>query len=255
MRPLFPILFIIRLISVQAVLAANIGDTSRSAQGSDKAFYNIFLVPDTDYDATAAFIASTIGSSDSNPWTDLQNDLVSWGVYADSSQLVKLISYPGIKKVTTEFGASVNPPAASIATRADAKVSWMVFASDAENEAQLAETTRFLKALTGAEPTKHNGIAGGKPWFFWTVDMTEPQRADALKNPGISTIENNDEIEDFLIATPSGRPYDVPSKASKRAVAYTTQVNAVAELVSLNQPRHVNPYYLSHATSPSWIAS
>ncbi|KAK5655245.1 hypothetical protein OQA88_5812 [Cercophora sp. LCS_1] len=68
--------------------------------------------------------------------------------------------------------------------------------------------------------------------------MTESQRDEALKSPGIKGIEPNTPLTPSSVMMKPAERVDIPSKA-KRAFDFDTQRDAVTELVSISQPSTV----------------
>jgi len=220
--------------------------TPESAQASGNVYYNIFPVPDTNYSDTASFIASTVGSSDLSPWTDVRDNLMSWTVEADNNQVAQLSSYANIKQVTRldiPLAPSTAPKGlgedvpTTLERRQDAQ-EWIVFPTNAANYTEVNETALFLKSLTGAEPKRRHESSARKFFWLWTAVMTESQRNEAVKNPGIKAIEPNSQLSSSSVAIPPAERLNVPSKV-KRAISFDTQRDSVAELVSISQPSTV----------------
>jgi hypothetical protein len=55
---------------------------------------------------------------------------------------------------------------------------WLVAPTEASNEAEVNQTTQFLKSLTGSDPKKHFLETR---FFFWSTHMTKAQ--EAAMNP------------------------------------------------------------------------
>lgn len=122
---------------------------------------------------------------------------------ADDIQVAQLSKHPGIERVTkltlppaptatTTTGTTCQPENASpnLARRQDLTQEWIVVPTDATNEAQFKQTYLYLKSLTNTEP-KQYFQKHGKEFWLWLVNMTNAQRDEAVKNPGIKGVGLN----------------------------------------------------------------
>lgn len=73
---------------------------------------------------------------------------------------------------------------------ADEVQHWLVVPIEASNEAQVNQTTQFLKSLTGSDPKKHF-LETRTDFSFWSAHMTKAQADEAAKNPSIKGVGLN----------------------------------------------------------------
>lgn len=161
--PLFGLLFFFLIINCCS--GANLGRMPQSQLAPGKAYYNIFPTPDTNYNDTASFIATIVGTDDLKPCTDVQGNLMSWTVEADDSQVAQSSNHPGIERVTKldlptaqTTMTTTSPPgntSSALARRQDVVQNWIVVPTDSNNTAQVNQTGQFLASLTNTEPEQH----------------------------------------------------------------------------------------------------
>ncbi|KAG9237195.1 peptidase S8/S53 domain-containing protein [Amylocarpus encephaloides] len=243
-------------------LTANLPRLDRKpAQG--KSFYTIFPKNGTDTSKTSDFIKNVVGAEDLLPWTTLQDQLVSWTVEASIVEVTQLRGYIDVDRIN-EFHPP-KPPHSSTNTTQTARDTtavrgpaerenpntvpghngYLVFARDGKNKNETDKTQKFLQKLVGAENVPPPFIWQNE-LRFWTIhDITDAQRDQAGKNPGIKTVEPNTVAKKTLKPPPRRSPplsSPVPELSKvkvKRDIVYSTQVNAVSELVALSQPSTV----------------
>jgi hypothetical protein len=104
----------------------------------------------------------------------LADNLVSWTVEADDDQVAQLTHHAGVTRVTmVDLGHPVPTSTTSsgqpgMARRADEVQHWLVIPTEASNEAQVNQTTQFLKSLTGSDPKKHF-LETRTDFSFWSA--------------------------------------------------------------------------------------
>lgn len=252
MRFSLPFFLSLFLIFVTGGSAADVHRMLHSQRSPGKDYYNVFPTPGSDYNSTASLIKTTVGTDDLNPWTDVKENLVSWTVEADDDQVTTLGNHPGIKQITklalpaaaTPTGADtttqeVGGSSSALTNRQEEVQEWIILPTNPADMVQVNETAQFLRSLTDSEPTQYFEN-NDKDLQFWLVLMTDSQHDQAVKNPGISTVGLNvpftqDSVTDLAAAVSLPR--------SKRDLSYSTQKDAVRELVSIAQPRYVTHYH------------
>jgi hypothetical protein len=227
----FTMLFYLFAILLLACCGSSANSTSMAQTGevSDKALYNIFPTSDTDHGTTGSFIMDLMKTNDLMPWTDVQNNLVSWTVEADTTQVAQLINHPGIKQVTK---LDIPAPPEKRQHKPDDQVQdWMVVPKDAKNAAELQKTFAFLQSVSDTEPVEHFKWDGSLN--FWAASMNQARLDQVIQHPGVDHVEfDGDTHLDSVASPPVGRS---PSN-ERRDLEYTTQKDAVKELVSISQP-------------------
>lgn len=102
----------------------------------------------------------------------------------------------------------------------------MLAPTDAYNKAQLTATAWFLKSLSTSLLREYDYLDTPHPVFYWQATLTDAQGDQVVQHPGIAWANPADG------GTVSGAPV-----SSKQDVKYTTQKDAVAELIAISQPR------------------
>lgn len=104
------------LCVISCTLAANLPRLNRQP-APGKAFYTIFPKGGTDSTKTSEFVRNVVGAKDLLPWTNLQEQLVSWTVEASPEEASKLRGYADVDNVI-EFHPAEQPtePGTPLAT-------------------------------------------------------------------------------------------------------------------------------------------
>lgn len=87
-----------------------------SQPAPNKNFYTIFPKNSTDTSKTGDYIKNIIGTDDIQPWTNLQQQLISWTVEASTSEVGQLQGYSDIESVVI-FNPPVPPEGPSVSIR------------------------------------------------------------------------------------------------------------------------------------------
>lgn len=85
---------------VTFVLAATMPCTPQRQPAPGKESYIIFPRAGSDASDAANFIKATVSAGDLLPWTDVQENLISWTVEASGGEVARLQAHAGIDQVT-----------------------------------------------------------------------------------------------------------------------------------------------------------
>ena len=118
MRSLLPLLISIVCL-VSCALAANLPRLDRQPSPGNE-FYTVFPKDGTDTSKTSEFVKSIVGAEDLLPWTNLQEQLVSWTVEASPNEATRIREYADVERVVVFQPLSQPTPQSSTspATRA-----------------------------------------------------------------------------------------------------------------------------------------
>ncbi|RDL36626.1 uncharacterized protein BP5553_05978 [Venustampulla echinocandica] len=186
------------------------GTTLERAEGSElrqpspgKAFYTIFPKKGTETSKSSEFVKNIVGT-DLLPWTNLQEQLISWTVEASPDEVTLMRNYDDIEKVVPY---PMEPPAQpgtprtvprtgrrDVAENPPTVHGYFVFPKDGKNKDETDKTELFLQQLFGAEhiepPFRFDDEDEGL--LYWLVENSnESQRDQAAKDPGVKVIEPN----------------------------------------------------------------
>lgn len=158
-----------------------------SQPAPNKDFYTIFPKNGTDTSKTGDYIKNIIGTDDIKPWTNLQQQLISWTVEASTSEVGQLQGYGDIESVVL-FNPPVPPEGSSISTESKATirdldsdeqlpkrdappneiVGYIVYPRDGKNKTATDQTDKNLQQLLGPDDHGPGQVFDGA-LHFWTV--------------------------------------------------------------------------------------
>lgn len=240
-------------IYLSCVPAANIRRIPQSQPGPDKTYYNVFPKPGTNESETATFVKITVGTENLQPWTGVNGSLMSWTVEASDDEVVKLKVYAGIDRVTKldlpaaptkgadspAIATRTFPPDGGLVERqSGGVVEYAVIPENGTNQAQCNAIESFLKNLTQSDIVPP--LVFENAVDFWIVNLTDNQAAKAKTCAGVLDVVLN------ALGDPAGAAPETPQPSStaepasakgRRDLSYSTQRNAVTELVAVSQPR------------------
>lgn len=180
MRSLLPFfVYIICLFSY--TLATNLPRIDRQPSPG-KALYTIFPKNGTDISKTSEFVKNIVGTEDLLPWTNLQEQLVSWTVEASPDEVTQLRGYADVDTVVEFHPLEVSIESGT--TRADRRavvvtglserdnpprdLGYLIFPRDGKNNDETSKTERFLLDVVGKDNVRPPLSSRGR-LVFWVA--------------------------------------------------------------------------------------
>ncbi|KAI0840949.1 hypothetical protein F5Y06DRAFT_308585 [Hypoxylon sp. FL0890] len=190
-----------------------------------KQFCTVFPKAGVDTSQTADFIKATVGADDLLPWTDVQENLLSWTVEASEEEVTRLQGHADIDRVTKlEL-----PPQPEKLVRRDPATeeedNYGIFPKDENNQQQCNQTDASLRSFLKDKFRK--------PYIY----ECRVKQVEGIA--GVESVVPNSLLEPAFIVPEIPQPSSVAKLSDavdKRDLSYSTQQNAATELVAISQP-------------------
>ncbi|KAK9770403.1 putative Peptidase S8/S53 domain-containing protein [Seiridium cardinale] len=205
------------MVSVPSILIALLTLTSwtfaanahRSVRkpADGKAFYTVYPSDSVSVSTTEDFVKKTVGTDGLLPSTDDSKNFVSWIVEASPAEVDMLNSNTAIHRVVHFDPPNKRDEAVvqQLADRDDAVQTFAVFPVDRKDADKCAKTEKFMKDLINDDYYPHPFVYKNQT-YYWTLKMTNAQRDEVAKGPGIRRIEADHKVELARAMPPNPSP-------------------------------------------------
>ena len=216
---------------------ADMDHVSKTVIEAGKSLHIVVPKDGTDTSLTADFIKSIIGNDNLHPWTDVGGHLMSWSVEASPSDVPKLELHKDIARVSKlELPAHKESKPQEDGRLAVGK--YAIYPIDGTNFEECNTTDAALKALLNDQV--------GDLWVIdgrvrrWVGFMTSDQVRQVKGLGGVEAVSRAHRGRRCRVVRKDQRSSTPPKPLralASRDISYTTQENAVSELVAISQPR------------------